>query len=55
MKSDKSNRDKMMAAHLKATGYPHGRRKSSATMPIWPSMSDVGSAAYRRRTAKARA
>jgi hypothetical protein len=54
MKSDKSNRDKQMAAHLKATGYPHGRRRSSTLAPPVPNRDDVGSAAQRRRVAKGR-
>ena len=55
MKSDKSNRDKQMAAHLKAQGYPHGRRKSSTLCPPSPKFTDIGSAAFRRRVAKGRA
>lgn len=52
MKSEKSNKDKQMAAHLKATGYPHGKRKTSTNCPPIPNRLDIGSAAYRRRVAK---
>lgn len=46
------NKDAAMSAHLKASGYPHGKRKSSTLAPPSPSMKDVGSAAYRRLRAK---
>lgn len=46
------NRDSAMAAYLKKSGYPHGRRFSTTNAPCVPSMQDVGSAAYRRRVAK---
>lgn len=50
--SERSGKDKQMAAHLKAQGYPHGRRKTSTLAPPIPDRSHVGSAAYRRRKAK---
>ncbi len=53
MASQQGNRDSAMSAHLKATGYPHGRTKTSARNEV-PKMSDVGSAAYRRRIAAIR-
>jgi hypothetical protein len=46
--SENRNKNSKMAAELVKQGYPHGRRKSNPTMPTWPSMKDVGSAAYRR-------
>lgn len=46
------NKDSAMAGHLVKNGYPHGRRKTSTLAPPAPPMSDVGSAAYRRRQAK---
>lgn len=47
------NKDSAMAAYLVKSGYPHGRRMSTTCAPCAPSMKDVGSAAYRRRVAKA--
>lgn len=47
----KVNKDKAMAAHLRAIGYPHGRRATSGLSNI-PNLKDLGSAAYRRRTKK---
>ena len=52
MKGNTGNKDSAMSAHLKASGYPHGRRMSHTLAPTVPSMGDVGSAAYRRRVAK---
>lgn len=46
------NKDAAMSAHLKATGYPHGKRKTSTNCPPVPKRDDVGSAAYRRRNDK---
>lgn len=55
MASQKGNKDSAMSAHLKATGYPHGKTATHTVAPTIPSMKDVGSAAYRRRQAKGRA
>ena len=46
--ADKSAKDKMMAAHLKAQGIFHGVRLSHTNANPIPKMSDVGSAKYRR-------
>jgi hypothetical protein len=51
MAAKASNKDSSMSAHLKATGYPHGRTKTSPKNEV-PKMSDIGSAAYRRMRAK---
>ena len=51
-KAANRSRDSEMASHLVKSGYPHGRRKSVTNAPCVPNMSDVGSAAYRRRIAK---
>lgn len=50
---DIRKKNQSMAAHLIATGYPHGRRRSKGLSNI-PSPTDVGSAAYRRLLAKRR-
>lgn len=49
--AEQRQKDSAMASHLKASGYPHGRRKTSGVSNI-PKPTDVGSAAYRRRIAK---
>lgn len=46
------NKDKAMAAHLKAIGYPHGRRM---TAPSVPAKDQVGSNKYQRYLASQRA
>jgi hypothetical protein len=51
-RGSRANRDKEMAAHLKKMGYPHGRRFSTGLSNI-PSLKDIGSAAYRRRSKRA--
>ncbi len=45
------NKDSANAAHLKAMGYPHGRRFTKGLSNV-PNMKDVGAAAYRRLMAK---
>lgn len=50
--AERRGKDSAMSAHLKARGYPHGRRFSSTQAPPEPDMGDVGSAAYRRRNDK---
>lgn len=53
MGKDAVNKDKAMASHLKATGYPHGRRMTATHCPPDPmSHKHLGSAAQRRITAK---
>lgn len=46
------NSDAAMSAHLKAMGYPHGRRKTATHAPPVPDPKHIGSAAYRRLMAK---
>jgi hypothetical protein len=46
--AEQRNKDAAMAAHLKAHGFPHGKRASSGLSNI-PDTKDKGSAAYRRR------
>lgn len=49
------NADRVMAAHLKASGYPHGRRRSTAARGSGGLANDykaTGSAAYQRRMNK---
>lgn len=48
-------KDSAMAAHLKATGFPHGKRRSVTHAPPVPGKGEVGSAAYRRRVAAQKA
>lgn len=46
MAREEVNKDKAMAAHLKKSGYPHGRRMTS---PVWPfNRTQVGSNKYVR-------
>ena len=45
---DKSTKDKMMAAALKAKGIFHGVRLSKTNAPPVPKLDDVGTAKYRR-------
>lgn len=45
--AERRNKDKMMAADLKSRGIPHGKRPFAGLSNL-PSMSDIGSAAYRR-------
>ena len=47
MASKTGNKDSAMSAHLKNTGYPHGKTKTQARNEV-PKRDDVGSAAYRR-------
>lgn len=51
MSAASRTRDKEAAAHLRSRGIFHGRRLTSGLSNI-PSMSDIGSAAYRRLMAK---
>ena len=47
--SDRSQKDKQMAANLKAKGIYHGKRMGSGTLcPPIPPLGEPGSAAYRR-------
>lgn len=55
MANKTGNKDSSMSAHLKAMGYPHGKTATYTACPPIPKMSDVGSAAYRRRVGKGRA
>lgn len=48
MASDRSAKDKAMASHLKDRGIWHGKRLTKGINNI-PNVTDVGSAAYRRR------
>ena len=50
--AEQRQKDSTMAAHLRASGFPHGKRKTSTHAPPVPASGDVGSAAYRRRLAK---
>lgn len=52
MAQGKRDKDKQMAADLKARGIFHGRRLTRTCAPCVPSMGEVGSAAYRRLLAK---
>jgi hypothetical protein len=44
-------KDQKMAADLIARGYPHGKRATKGLTNV-PSLSDIGSAAYRRLKAR---
>lgn len=50
--AEQRTKDAAMAAHLKARGYPHGKRATSTHAPPIPPRDDVGSAAHRRRMQK---
>lgn len=49
-----STKNKEMAADLRRRGIYHGRRLTAPLSTPIPSINDTGSAAYRRRIAKAR-
>jgi hypothetical protein len=53
MAKEAVNKDKAMASHLKAIGYPHGRRMTVTHAPPDPmGHKHLGSAAQRRISAK---
>ncbi len=47
-RAEQKTKNSAMSAHLKAMGYPHGRRKTTTNCDPIPKKDDVGSAAYRR-------
>jgi hypothetical protein len=48
MATEKQNKDKAMAAHLKRSGYPHGRRMTSPSPASVFKRDQVGSNCYVR-------
>jgi hypothetical protein len=52
--NERKNRDKAMAAHLKAIGYPHGRRMSSPSPASLLRRDQVGSNNYVRYVERSR-